>query len=42
VDPILGNPVPVFEYDAGTWGPSEADQLTPYKNGWHALEPDRP
>jgi len=42
VDPILGNAVPVFEYDAGTWGPSEADQLTPYKNGWHALEPDRP
>lgn len=42
VDPILGNDVPVFEYDAGTWGPSEADQLTPYKNGWHALEPDRP
>ena len=39
VDPILGNAVPVFEYEPGTWGPSEADQLTPYKNGWHELKP---
>jgi glucose-6-phosphate 1-dehydrogenase len=27
VDPILGDAVPVYEYEPGTWGPEEADQL---------------
>jgi len=27
VEPILGDAAPVYEYDPGTWGPEEADQL---------------
>jgi glucose-6-phosphate 1-dehydrogenase len=35
VDPILGNRVPVHEYDPDTWGPSEvASRLMP-AGGWH-------
>jgi glucose-6-phosphate 1-dehydrogenase len=35
VDPILGNDVPVHEYEPGTWGPSAADQLIAKDGGWH-------
>jgi glucose-6-phosphate 1-dehydrogenase len=38
VDPILGNTTPVHEYDPGTWGPREADDLTPYDAGWHEVK----
>jgi glucose-6-phosphate 1-dehydrogenase len=27
VEPILGDAAPVYEYEPGTWGPEEADQL---------------
>jgi len=27
VEPILGDAAPVYEYDPGSWGPEEADQL---------------
>ncbi|MGH9772437.1 MAG: glucose-6-phosphate dehydrogenase, partial [Candidatus Acidiferrales bacterium] len=27
VDPILGNAVPVHDYEPNTWGPAEADQI---------------
>jgi glucose-6-phosphate 1-dehydrogenase len=27
VEPILGDATPVYEYEPGTWGPEEADQL---------------
>jgi len=33
VDPILNNVTPVYQYDPHTWGPSEADRLTP-PGGW--------
>ena len=33
VDPIVGNVTPVFPYDKGTWGPKEAELLTP-EGGW--------
>jgi glucose-6-phosphate 1-dehydrogenase len=34
IQPILNEPTPVFTYAAGTWGPSEADQLlAPHR--WH-------
>ncbi len=36
VQPILGNVTPVHEYEPGTWGPKEADQLTRAIGGWHA------
>ena len=34
VDPLLKAQTPVHPYDAGTWGPAEADQLAP-PTGWH-------
>src|SRR5690348_10886521 len=39
VDPILGNVTPVFEYEPGTWGPSEADKLIEGDGEWHDPEP---
>jgi len=35
VEPILGNVVPVIEYEPQTWGPAEADQLIA-PGRWHA------
>jgi glucose-6-phosphate 1-dehydrogenase len=35
VDPILGDVTPVHEYDAGKWGPPEADKLIEQDGGWH-------
>jgi len=35
VDPILGDATPVHEYEPGTWGPSEAENLTAEAGGWH-------
>jgi glucose-6-phosphate 1-dehydrogenase len=34
VDPILGQPVSIFEYDPGTWGPPQADALAAADGGW--------
>jgi glucose-6-phosphate 1-dehydrogenase len=34
VEPILGEAVPVYEYEQGTWGPSEADSLAVDVGGW--------
>lgn len=34
VDPILKSPPPVYEYDPGTWGPKEVDQLVSPPGGW--------
>jgi glucose-6-phosphate 1-dehydrogenase len=35
VDPILHGPSPMFDYDAGTWGPKEADVLVEEVGGWN-------
>jgi glucose-6-phosphate 1-dehydrogenase len=35
VDPVLKAGTPVFEYKAGTWGPTEADQRVSPSGGWH-------
>jgi glucose-6-phosphate 1-dehydrogenase len=35
VEPVLGNVVPVHEYEPNTWGPKEADQLIAGDGGWH-------
>jgi glucose-6-phosphate 1-dehydrogenase len=37
VDPILAADTPLYQYDPGSWGPAEADKLTPYASGWHVL-----
>jgi glucose-6-phosphate 1-dehydrogenase len=34
VDPILGDATPLHEYEPGTWGPTEADQLAADVEGW--------
>jgi glucose-6-phosphate 1-dehydrogenase len=36
VDPVLRADTPVHEYDQGTWGPPEANQLIVPPGGWHA------
>ncbi|MEO8035362.1 MAG: glucose-6-phosphate dehydrogenase [Acidobacteriota bacterium] len=35
VDAILGDAIPVHEYDPGTWGPVEADTIIPPYGPWH-------
>ncbi len=34
VEPILGSVTPVIEYEPGTWGPKEADDLIAAHGGW--------
>jgi glucose-6-phosphate 1-dehydrogenase len=35
VDPVIGaDATPLYEYDPGTWGPTEADQLVAGDGGW--------
>jgi glucose-6-phosphate 1-dehydrogenase len=35
VEPILGNVAPVYEYEPGSWGPTEAERLATDLGGWH-------
>ncbi len=35
VDPILHGPSPMFEYEPGTWGPKESDELVKAVGGWN-------
>jgi glucose-6-phosphate 1-dehydrogenase len=34
-EPILGNITPVYAYEPGTWGPTEAERLAADIGGWH-------
>jgi glucose-6-phosphate 1-dehydrogenase len=34
VDPILNHGLPVYEYEPGTWGPAESENVIP-DGGWH-------
>jgi glucose-6-phosphate 1-dehydrogenase len=34
VDPVLGDVVPVYEYEPGTWGPSEVSSVIGPDGGW--------
>jgi len=34
VDPMLKSGTPIYEYEAKSWGPKEAEQVTPI-GGWH-------
>jgi glucose-6-phosphate 1-dehydrogenase len=34
VDPVLQADTPLYEYEPGTWGPSEVERVTPM-GGWH-------
>jgi glucose-6-phosphate 1-dehydrogenase len=35
VDPVIHGPSPMYEYDQGTWGPAEADQMVAEVGGWN-------
>ena len=35
VDPLLQNPGAMFEYEAGSWGPPQADRLVADVGGWN-------
>jgi glucose-6-phosphate 1-dehydrogenase len=34
IDPILKSDSRVYDYEPNTWGPSEAERITP-EGGWH-------
>jgi glucose-6-phosphate 1-dehydrogenase len=40
VDPVLQNPLPVVQYDPGTWGPPEAKAVIEDGEGWHDPKPE--
>ncbi len=40
VDPILHSPVPVAQYDRGTWGPVAARAVVSDGEGWHDPKPE--
>jgi glucose-6-phosphate 1-dehydrogenase len=42
VDPILDNATPLYPYEPGTWGPSEASALIADDSGWHNPAPQEP
>jgi glucose-6-phosphate 1-dehydrogenase len=35
VDPVIHGPSPMFEYEPGSWGPPQADQLAAGVGGWN-------
>ena len=35
VEPVLGNATPLYFYEPGSWGPSEADRLLGEGDEWH-------
>jgi glucose-6-phosphate 1-dehydrogenase len=35
VDPVIHGPSPMYDYEPGTWGPVEADELTRAVGGWN-------
>jgi glucose-6-phosphate 1-dehydrogenase len=36
VDPVVKAGTPVYEYEPGTWGPKEVDQLVCPPDGWQS------
>lgn len=38
VDPVIHGPSPIHEYEAGSWGPKEADALVAQVGGWNTPE----
>jgi len=35
VDPVIHGPSPMYDYEAGSWGPAEADALVAEVGGWN-------
>lgn len=42
VDSVLGDAVPLLEYEPGTWGPTDVDRLLSPKGGWHNPKAEEP
>jgi glucose-6-phosphate 1-dehydrogenase len=42
VDPVLDDASPLYSYEPGSWGPSEAKRLTIRHGGWHDPNPRGP
>src|SRR5262249_61908751 len=44
VDPVVKAATPLYEYEIGTWGPSEVDELVRPTGGWAnpIVNPSRP
>jgi glucose-6-phosphate 1-dehydrogenase len=40
VDPVLQNPLPVEQYDPGSWGPPQANAVIEDGDGWHDPKPE--
>jgi glucose-6-phosphate 1-dehydrogenase len=36
VDPLIHDPGPMYEYEPGSWGPSQADRLVADVGGWNS------
>jgi glucose-6-phosphate 1-dehydrogenase len=41
VDPVLRDPLPVVQYDPGSWGPAAANQVVANGEVWHDPTPER-
>jgi glucose-6-phosphate 1-dehydrogenase len=39
VDPVLDEATPLYGYEPGSWGPSQAERLTLHHGGWHDPNP---
>jgi glucose-6-phosphate 1-dehydrogenase len=35
VDPVIHGPSPMYDYEPGTWGPTQADALVAEVGGWN-------
>jgi glucose-6-phosphate 1-dehydrogenase len=38
VDPVIHGPSPMYDYEPGSWGPTEADALVENVGGWNTPE----
>lgn len=38
IDPLLADPAAVHEYEPGSWGPEQAEELIAARGGWHCPE----
>jgi len=39
VDPVIHGPSPMYDYEAGSWGPKEAERLVEPVGGWNTPQP---
>jgi glucose-6-phosphate 1-dehydrogenase len=42
IDPVLSGALPVVEYEPGSWGPEQADDIVRGNDTWHDLKVEKP